>query len=287
MTFTLIIFAENIVLGTVKLVPQLQSYVTSLEKEGFEIIGHCRKSSNVDNEEILVNLLQRMTNLLYERSLFDKVFVVIRKAKDILDSLVDILPNSMSDNRVGWSLLIAGATCSISCLYLDANGLYVNIPKFDFSLPANFLELPTFADTLVLLLTFRREIYSLADALENKLSQKLSVIHALGRQDDVQVFNAKTFWKRGTYYTPPAEIASVAPKYLFGSPPTESILQKLKKLAPKDATIDDLGNNDKERDIDSSIASDEFGWAKTGSHWYNRFTNEISEPNPYADEESD
>jgi hypothetical protein len=162
----------------------------------------------------------------------------------------------------------------------------VNIPKFDFSLPANFLELPTFAVTLVLLLTFRREIYSSADALENKLSQKLSGIHALGRQDDIQVFNAKTF-KRGTYYAPPAGIASVAPKYLFGSPPTESILQKLKKLAPKDAAIDDLGNNDKERDIDPSIAFDEFSWAKTGSHWYNRFTNEISETNPYVDEQND
>lgn len=59
---------------------------------------------------------------------------VLREAKDVIDTLVALLPEDEYDLAVGWNVEITGATCSISCLYLIANGLYVNIPKFDFSI---------------------------------------------------------------------------------------------------------------------------------------------------------
>lgn len=51
--------------------------------------------------------------------------------------LLSVISNK-ANACVGWSFLMASATCLVLCLYLDANGLYINIPKFDFSLPIPF-----------------------------------------------------------------------------------------------------------------------------------------------------
>ncbi|KAI8048472.1 hypothetical protein BDF21DRAFT_404776 [Thamnidium elegans] len=104
---------------------------------------------------------------------------VSREAKDNLDLLLTILPSSMSQYCVGWSLLITGITCSISCLYLDANGLYVNIPKYDFSLPTTILELSGTIDILKRLLTLRREIYFMADIIQSEMAKPPSIINPL------------------------------------------------------------------------------------------------------------
>lgn len=44
-----------------------------MKKEGYQIIGYCRKS--LGNTENRVLCLQRMVDILYKRSLVDKVFV--------------------------------------------------------------------------------------------------------------------------------------------------------------------------------------------------------------------
>ncbi|KAG2229059.1 hypothetical protein INT48_005644 [Thamnidium elegans] len=207
---------------------------------------------------------------------------VSREAKDNLDLLLTILPSNMSQYCVGWSLLITGATCSISCLYLDANGLYVNIPKYDFSLPTTILELSGAIDMLKHLLTLRREIYFMADIIQNEMAKPPSIINPLGRAKPLAPFTEKIFWKRDTYYPPPAGMRSVRPKYLFGFPPAESLLNKLKAIS-KDTDVSSNTNNPPFNDIIDEEC-DEFGWVRQQNRWYNVKTKVYSVSSPYGDD---
>ncbi|KAI9032525.1 hypothetical protein CLU79DRAFT_859181 [Phycomyces nitens] len=55
-----------------------------LKKDSYEVIGYCRKSKNTTENRAV--LLQRMINVLYQRSLVDKVFVSpCNSAKQALD----------------------------------------------------------------------------------------------------------------------------------------------------------------------------------------------------------
>jgi hypothetical protein len=117
--------------------------------------------------------------------------------------MMDMSNTTLSMYCVGWSLLISEATCFISCLYLDANGLYVNVPKYDFSLPTNILELSKFPAILKHLLTLRRELYSIADVVQTAVSKSPSILQSLGRSKESYPFSPKLFWKRDTYYPLP------------------------------------------------------------------------------------
>jgi hypothetical protein len=179
----------------------------------------------------------------------------------------------------------ADSTCSISCLYLDANGLYVNIPKYNFSLPTNITQLSQFIESLQYLLTLRREILSLADKVQTELSKPPSIIKSLGRLNDLLTFNPKTFWQRDTYYPPPTDIKSVVPKHLFGFPPVDSILEKLNTLSHKNIDASDISNN-VEADVNSE-GTDAFGWRQEGSKWYNVYTKTYTTTSPYGSNDSD
>lgn len=61
--------AENVL----EVLPRHHLKITEMKKDGYQIIGYCRKS--VGETENRVSCLQRMVNILYKRSLVDKVFV--------------------------------------------------------------------------------------------------------------------------------------------------------------------------------------------------------------------
>ncbi|KAG1090271.1 hypothetical protein G6F42_019743 [Rhizopus arrhizus] len=61
--------AENVL----NVLPCHQAKINELKQEGFKIIGYCRKS--LASSKNRVSCLQRMINILYKRSLVDKVFV--------------------------------------------------------------------------------------------------------------------------------------------------------------------------------------------------------------------
>lgn len=85
---------------------------------------------------------------------------------------------------MSWSVQMGGSSCFFSAVHLDADSLYVIIPKFQFVLPSSITELDNFTEVLKKLLTFRKSIYSIADAVEGSLTTKHSVQTALGRTDD-------------------------------------------------------------------------------------------------------
>ncbi|ORE02475.1 hypothetical protein BCV72DRAFT_215191, partial [Rhizopus microsporus var. microsporus] len=60
---------DNIVSTT----PRHHTYIKQLKDDGYEIIGYCRKSKKACDNRAL--LLERMINILYQRSLVQKVFV--------------------------------------------------------------------------------------------------------------------------------------------------------------------------------------------------------------------
>ncbi|KAI7857943.1 hypothetical protein BDC45DRAFT_499716 [Circinella umbellata] len=61
--------AKNII----DVIPRHHAYINQLKKDGYHIIGYCRKSKTPSSNRAA--LLQRMVNILRERSLVEKVFV--------------------------------------------------------------------------------------------------------------------------------------------------------------------------------------------------------------------
>lgn len=57
----------------VEVLPKHQQIINEMKKEGYQVIGYCRKS--VGKAENRISCLQRMIDILYKRSLMDKVFV--------------------------------------------------------------------------------------------------------------------------------------------------------------------------------------------------------------------
>lgn len=66
--------AENVL----HVLPNHHSEVNDIKEEGYKIIGYCRKSAAETGNR--VSCLQRMVNVLYNRSLVDKVFVSCRRS---------------------------------------------------------------------------------------------------------------------------------------------------------------------------------------------------------------
>lgn len=55
-------------------------------------------------------------------------------------------------------------------LLVDADGLYLKVPKFQFSLPSTIADLDNYTDVLSKLLTFRKSMYCIADTIDKLAS---------------------------------------------------------------------------------------------------------------------
>lgn len=67
---------------------------------------------------------------------------------------------------MGWSIQVAGSFCFLSAIYLTANGLYVKVPHFSFSLPSSLSELDKFPAIMGKFLAFRESLYKITDAIQ-------------------------------------------------------------------------------------------------------------------------
>ncbi|KAG1167377.1 hypothetical protein G6F36_012568 [Rhizopus arrhizus] len=65
---------HNIASNIQSILPQHKAQINNLKEDGLSIVGYCRKS-DLDKQDNIVNLLQRMVDNHYQRSLVDKVFV--------------------------------------------------------------------------------------------------------------------------------------------------------------------------------------------------------------------
>lgn len=133
---------------------------------------------------------------------------------------------------MGWSVQIGGSSCFFSSIHLDAGGLYLKVPKFQFALPSTIANLDNYTDILSKLLTFRKSMYCIADTIEESLTTKHSVETALGRaNNDEMNFDPRIYWIHDSYYTLPSNAKPALPTYLFGYAPPSSIMDRFLSLS--------------------------------------------------------
>lgn len=197
-----------------------------------------------------------------------------RESKDILDNLISIIPRGKSNVSMGWSVQIGGSSCFFSGIHLDADGLYVNVPKFQFTLPSTIADLDNYTDVLSKLLTFRKSIYCIADAIQESLTTKHSVKTALGRANtDETDLDPRIYWIRDSYYTPPSNKTPALPTHLFGCAPPPSVMTKLLSVFHEEKQALNPMYKD--------CVFDENGWTFTEDHWFNMITSNRSTSSPY------
>ncbi|KAI8980861.1 hypothetical protein BDB01DRAFT_188594 [Pilobolus umbonatus] len=66
-------YHDSVVKDIVEVLPKHQQVIKEIKKEGYQVIGYCRKSAGDTKNR--VSSLQRMVDIMYKRSLVDKVFV--------------------------------------------------------------------------------------------------------------------------------------------------------------------------------------------------------------------
>ncbi|KAG1445797.1 hypothetical protein G6F56_009789 [Rhizopus delemar] len=66
-------YHDFVINDIIKVLPNHRKTINDMKKEGYQIIGYCRKSLGDTKNRVLC--LQRMVDVLYKRSLVDKVFV--------------------------------------------------------------------------------------------------------------------------------------------------------------------------------------------------------------------
>ncbi|KAI8982322.1 hypothetical protein BDF20DRAFT_866255 [Mycotypha africana] len=67
------VYYDTVAETIVEKLPRHQSKINEMKKDGYQIVGYCRKSVGETRNRIAC--LQRMVDILYKRSLVDKVFV--------------------------------------------------------------------------------------------------------------------------------------------------------------------------------------------------------------------
>ncbi|KAI8880685.1 hypothetical protein K501DRAFT_275380 [Backusella circina FSU 941] len=169
---------------------------------------------------------------------------VFRKAKNNLDVLLLIIPSNLLEYCICLSSLLELHAPDFF-LYLDANGLYIKVPKYDFNLPKTILELFKFPLILKHLLILRREIYFPADLVQTDISKCLSIAQHLGRQKHI-TFHPKAW--------------SLYSLSICLVPPAGSILDKLMIILTLVIPPQCTEENDH---------YDEFGWVKQQDGWPN------------------
>lgn len=104
------------------------------------------------------------------------------------------------------------------------------VPKSRFILPSSITELNNFTEVSEKQLTFRKSIYSIADAVEGFLTAKHPVETAFGGADDETRMVSRLSRVRNSYYTSPSNKPHTLIAYLFGCEPPPSIMGKLLRM---------------------------------------------------------
>lgn len=70
------------------------------------------------------------------------------RSKDILNNLISIILRNKPNVSMGWSVQNGGSSCFFCAVHLDADGLYLKVPKFQFSLPSTIADFGDYTDFL-------------------------------------------------------------------------------------------------------------------------------------------
>ncbi|KAG2229906.1 hypothetical protein INT48_008281 [Thamnidium elegans] len=212
---------------------------------------------------------------------------LLREAKDDLNNLIEIVSTSYDEQVFTWSFQVSGegyvlcANCHISTSHIASDGLYVSIPQHSFHLPmiAATQPLLEFKKTLEFLFEFKNHIVDMVAIINQNNIRRNSINDNFGRfSQNSSSRRDISLWTRETWYTPHRNEgkSSVIPSHLFGLRRPASLLEKLL-----------LFSSDNEADnANSSVSEDNgdaYGFIKTQSGWYNKYTKEIHENHPLHD----
>ncbi|KAI9354382.1 hypothetical protein BD770DRAFT_445043 [Pilaira anomala] len=205
---------------------------------------------------------------------------LLREAKDDIDNLIDILPTSY-DEVFTWSFQISGVFCYISTSHIASDGLYVSIPQCSFHLPmiAATQPLLEFKKTLEFLFEYKNHIVDMVAIINQNNIKRNSIDDKFGlfsqnssRRRDISP------WTCDTWYTPHRNEgeSSVIPSHLFGWRQPASFLEK--NLLLSSGNEADNANSSGPEDN-----GDKYGFIKTPSGWYNKYTKKTHESHPLQD----
>lgn len=132
---------------------------------------------------------------------------------------------------MSWSAQVGGFSCFFSGIHLDADSLYVKVPKSQFASPSMIADLDNYTDVLSKPLTIRKSMDCTVDTIEESLATEHSVETALGRgNNDEANLDPRIYWISDSYYTPPSHAKPALPTYLFGCASPSSIMHKLSSM---------------------------------------------------------
>ncbi|CAO3591137.1 unnamed protein product [Absidia cylindrospora] len=194
---------------------------------------------------------------------------LIREGKENLDMLLDIMDNDW--NCHSFIIQLSGPDCQLSTVHLVSSGLYVVLPRYQFSLPPSFLQLANFRDAMIALLTMKNHLNHTARMIIQKKQRRNSVTEKLGRFGKSRM-NEKMAWRRGTWYTPSQNDQSVLPDDFYGINNTVPDIRIL---------FSDNDDNDDDNSEAGSAVSDIYGYQKHEHGWLNVFTNKVVSKHPF------
>ncbi|KAI8087139.1 hypothetical protein BDF21DRAFT_460801 [Thamnidium elegans] len=188
---------------------------------------------------------------------------LLREAKDDLNNLIEIVFTSYDEQVFTWSFQVSG------------EGYH----SFHLPMIAATQPLLEFKKTLEFLFEFKSHIVDMIVIINQNNIRRNSINDNFGRfSQNSSSRRDISLWTRETWYTPHRNEgkSSVVPSHLFGFRRPASLLEKLLLLS-----------SDNEADnANSSVSEDNgdaYGFIKTQSGWYNKYTKEIHENHPLHD----
>ncbi|ORY88943.1 hypothetical protein BCR43DRAFT_448667, partial [Syncephalastrum racemosum] len=126
---------DSVAKGIKDYIPKYQEHLKEMKETGNTIIGYCRKSKTIEDEETRVRLLQKMIKRMRARSLVDKTFVSPCSAAGEEFSLRDFPIHNKFDmsslqdisGTTQDMISFLAVTPNVSLVVLDYAGLTTNI----------------------------------------------------------------------------------------------------------------------------------------------------------------
>lgn len=199
-----------------------------------------------------------------------------RESKDNTDQLQFLLSPKVTEDFIDdlytYMLQISGSNCLVSTNHLCANGLYVIIPRYSFSLPPSTASLPLFMETLANLTMLKSHLVSIAERVFNAGASANSIERVVGCAPSSKI-NENLKWARDTWYTPTHHNKSKVPKNFFSRNNDEEAIYIMEE-----------DDDDSETEVAKSIDVDEYGFCKLNNGWYNVYTKKTCKNHPFQDD---
>ncbi|KAF9086704.1 hypothetical protein BGX27_003117 [Mortierella sp. AM989] len=130
---------------------------------------------------------------------------VIRETKNIVNSLVPILPDDkdLLYNSTAFGIQTAGLSGCIFSLHLVAPSLYVAVPEASFELPTSVTTLPKFKSVIKALYELRDNLNYSGSLVRDHLAKRKTLadqLELIGKEEGLQ----RRAWANGSWYTPPS-----------------------------------------------------------------------------------